>query len=236
RVIESKNKEYPVGTYVLGYLGWRTLTHISQERLQLPDVSSALWKLVDLGEIPRAAALGILGMPGNTAYFGLLEVCKPKPGETVLVNAAAGAVGSLVCQIAKLVGCTVIGFAGTDEKVAWLKELGIDHAFNYKTNDVSQSLKLAAPGGIDCFFDNVGGRFAADALPHMTMFGRVAICGCISALNLEGVDLSSPSLTSPYSAYFLITKQLKVEGFLVSRWADRWTEGIFQMKEWLLQG
>merc|ERR1712212_452954 len=111
-------------------------------------------------------ALGILGMPGNTAYFGFLELCQPKAGDTVLVNAAAGAVGSAVIQIAKIKGCKVIAFAGSEEKVAWIKELGADHAFNYKTANVGEVLGQVAPQKINCYFENVGGQFTAEALPH----------------------------------------------------------------------
>ena len=109
------------------------------------------------GGLSKSLLIGSCGMPGNTAYFGLLEICKPKPGETVVVSGAAGAVGSLVGQIAKIKGCNVVGFAGSDEKCSWLKSIGFDHAFNYKKTDVTESLAKAAPKGVDCYFDNVRG-------------------------------------------------------------------------------
>ncbi|XP_069986433.1 prostaglandin reductase 1 isoform X3 [Penaeus vannamei] len=164
----------------------------------------------------------------NTAYFGLLEVCKPKAGETVLVNAAAGAVGSTVVQIAKLKECKVIAFAGSDEKVAWLKELGADHAYNYKTTSVTDCLSEAAPEKINCYFDNVGGKFTADALSHMADYGRVAVCGSIS-------NYTNDDHSDPYCDPVVKAKKLHIEGLNVNRWSD-WTQGLEQMKEWVLEG
>merc|ERR1712154_147238 len=145
--------------------------------------------------------LGSCGMPGNTAYFGLLELCHPQPGETVVVSGAAGAVGSLVGQIAKIKGCKVIGYAGSDEKCAWLKQIGFDEAFNYKKVGVVESLSKAAPKGVDCYFDNVGGEMTAGVLSLMNTRGRVAVCGAISHYNDKGViwgqDTLDIYLTNP---------------------------------------
>merc|ERR1711892_683683 len=124
-------------------------------------------KAADMGTLSKSLLLGACGMPGNTAYFGLLEICEPKAGQTVVVSGAAGAVGSLVGQIAKIKGCKVIGFAGTDEKCQWLKSIGFDEAFNYKKVGVSESLAKAAPGGVDCYFDNVGGEMSAAVMSLM---------------------------------------------------------------------
>lgn len=172
-------------------------------------------------------------MPGNTAYFGLLEICNPKAGETVVVNGAAGAVGSLVGQIAKIKGCRVIGFAGSDEKVAWLKnECGFDFAFNYKTEDTKAVLGKAAPKGVDCFFDNVGGEDAHVVMRHMNNYGRVACCGAISGYNATGEE---PAKASTIQGT-VVSKQLKMEGFLVGlRWDNRWNEGLEQMAKWIAE-
>lgn len=234
-VIESKNSKWPVGSYIVCQVGWRTHALVKSENLEKGDYISGSLPLPELQDLPKSLGLGILGMPGNTAYFGFLEICKPKAGETVLVNAAAGAVGSLVVQIAKLKGCNVIAFAGSDEKVVYLKEIGADHAFNYKTTNIGEALEKAAPEKIHCYFDNVGGMFTAEALPYMADYGRVAICGAISIYN-EETRAGEVSMNSPFSESILLWKQLRVEGFIVVRWADRWMEGIEQMKQWVQEG
>ncbi|XP_069177898.1 prostaglandin reductase 1-like [Procambarus clarkii] len=234
RVIESNNPQWSVGSFMVHYQGWRTHTHLSREFLQTKG--NNVLPLPDMGELPRSLGIGILGMPGNTAYFGLLEICEPKADDTVLVNGAAGAVGSAVVQIAKIKGCKVIAFAGSDEKVAYVKELGADHVFNYKTTNVGEALKRVAPEKINCFFDNVGGQFTAEALPHLADFGRVAVCGAISSYNDDSKDIGAVTLTSPFSEATLIWKQLRVEGFLVYRWSDRIMEGLEKLKLWILEG
>ncbi|KAG7168348.1 prostaglandin reductase 1-like [Homarus americanus] len=235
RVIESKNPQWPVGSCMVVYSGWRTHTHIPSDKLQPDD--KWMWPLPDMGTLPISLCVGLVGMPGNTAYFGFLELCQPKEGNTVLVNGAAGAVGSAVVQIAKIKGCKVIAFAGSDEKVAWVKELGADYAFNYKTTNIGEALSQAAPEKINCFFDNVGGQFTAEALPFMANYGRVAVCGAISTYNDDSKDIYSPgSLNSPFSEATLIWKELKVEGFLVFRWKDRSSEGFKQMIQWIQEG
>lgn len=169
-------------------------------------------------------------MPGNTAYFGFLEICKPKAGETVVVSGAAGAVGTIVGQIAKIKGCKVIGIAGTDEKCAWIKkDLGFDHAINYKTEAVAEVLKKCAPDGVDCYFDNVGGGISSIVISQMREFGRISVCGSISSYNLPISEWPKVPILQPA----FIFKQLKMEGFIVTRWWDRWFEGISQLKEWI---
>ena len=181
--------------------------------------------------LSNSLLLGACGMPGNTAYFGLLELCDPKPGETVLVNGAAGAVGSLVGQIAKIKGCKVIGYAGSDEKVKFVKEeLGFDHVFNYKKITMAESLKIAAPNGVDCFFDNVGGADSSVVLANMNYRGRIAVCGAISTYNDTKITMA-PAIQGA-----LVTKELKMEGFLVHRWANCWDEGVLQMAKWIKEG
>ncbi|CAG0921183.1 unnamed protein product, partial [Notodromas monacha] len=182
KVVLTRNGKFPLGSRFVTNFGWRS--HVLIDPDQLPGTYGGVQPYPDLGNLPESLAVGACGMPGNTAYFGFLRLCQPKAGETVVVNAAAGAVGSLVGQIAKIQGCNVIGYAGADDKVKWLKEeLGFDHAFNYKTTDLATSLKQAAPKGIDCYFDNVGGNFSAVVMSQMNKYGRIALCGCISAYN-----------------------------------------------------
>ncbi|XP_067683335.1 prostaglandin reductase 1-like [Haliotis asinina] len=229
RVTESKNKDYPVGCLVQGLLGWRSPTLVDATSKEATD-AVFLSKVPDLGNLEPSVALGILGMPGMTSYFGFLELCQPKAGDIVVVNGAAGAVGSAVGQIAKIKGCKVIGFAGSKEKCDWVKSLGFDHVFNYKEQDIDKSLKEAAPDGIDCYFDNVGGNFTAKVLQHMKMFGRVSVCGGISVYN----D-AKPALT-PDPFMTILHKQLRIEGFMVLRWRARYPEGKAQMRKWINEG
>src|SRR5579864_5045018 len=172
QVVGSKFPGLTPGDFVHSNWGW-------QEYAALPG--KAVRKL-DPKLAPVSTALGVLGMPGMTAYFGLLDICKPQAGETVLVSGAAGAVGSLVGQIAKIQGCRAVGIAGTDDKIAWMvNELGFDAAFNYKTtSDYAAKLKELCPKGIDCYFDNVGGGVTDAVFGQMNVFGRVSICGQIS--------------------------------------------------------
>lgn len=169
-------------------------------------------------------------MPGNSAYYGFLDLCKPKAGEIVVVTGAGGAVGSLVGQIAKIKGCKVIGFAGTDEKCKWLEsELGFDKAINYKTSDNVAALKEAAPEGIDCYFDNVGGTLSSIIIDQMRMNGRISICGAISTYNDQPVMV--PSFTTFHR------RLLRMEGFMNYRWINQWMdEGMFEMLKWIQEG
>lgn len=197
------------------------------------SMMGAIQKLPDLGGLSPSLGLGAIGMPGNTAYFGFLEICQPKPGDVVVISGAAGAVGSLVGQIAKIKGCYVIGFAGHDDKVKWLvEELGFDKAYNYKTADWTASLKEAAPNGVDCYFDNVGGPFSSTVRNHMKDFGRISVCGAISVYN---DDPFNPTV-APCAEPNFVFKQIKMEGFLVSRWIDRWQEGLTAMAQWISEG
>ncbi|XP_072386098.1 prostaglandin reductase 1-like isoform X2 [Diabrotica undecimpunctata] len=167
----------------------------------------------------------------NTSYFGFLELCQPKQGETVVVSGAAGAVGSHVGQIAKIKGCTVIGIAGSDEKGKWLtEELGFDHFINYKTANIPEELKKAAPKGIDCYFDNVGGEISSAVLHQMNLYGRISVCGSIANYN------DTTRAVAPVVQPSIVFKQLKMEGFIATRWENRWMEGIKQNLEWVKQG
>ncbi|XP_047030148.1 prostaglandin reductase 1-like isoform X1 [Helicoverpa zea] len=233
KVIESKNPDYPVGTWVMGHFGWRTHTITKPENEKFCMQKPYLHKLPDFGDLPVSLALGVCGRVGNTAYLGFTEICQPKAGETVVVSGAAGAVGSHVGQIAKILGCRVIGFAGTDEKCEWLiKELGFDYAGNYKTTDISKFLKDSAPNGVDCYFDNVGGELSTMVMSQMNQYGRVAVCGAISTYNETDPEKRKATILQP----LIVSKQLKIEGFLVNRYADRTLEGIHQNLKWVKEG
>ncbi|XP_053158874.1 prostaglandin reductase 1 [Hemicordylus capensis] len=224
KVVESKNPTYPVGVFVVSNSGWRTHFISDGQGLFLmsPD-----WP----AKLSRSLALGTIGMPGLTAYFALLEICRIKPGETVLINAAAGAVGSVAGQIAKIHGCKVVGCAGSEEKVAYLKELGFDEVFNYKTvKSLKEALQKASPDGYDCYFDNVGGEFSSVALEQMKKFGRIAVCGAISLYN------DTVPQKGPYIQMTMILKELRMEGFVVSRWANRKDEGLKALLKWVEEG
>ncbi|XP_078595901.1 prostaglandin reductase 1-like [Branchiostoma floridae x Branchiostoma japonicum] len=230
RVIESKSSDFPVGTVVMHQYGWCTHAVLDTKK---PDPERPIRKApADYPkDLPLSLLLGAVGMTGMTAYFGFLKLCEPKEGETVFVNGAAGAVGSLVGQIAKIKGCRAVGSAGSDAKVAWLKELGFDAAFNYKTvSSLDAALKEAAPNGIDCYFDNVGADFTSTVLNHMNLFGRVSICGSISTYN------DNEMAKGPYPFMTILSKQLTVAGFKVPRWFKEWPKGMEQMAQWIKEG
>ena len=222
QVVQSEHPEYKVGEHVLNFMGWREAFLSDGRGLNKVDVT----------HIPAAAYLGTAGMPGQSAYWGLLDIGKPQEGETVFVSAAAGAVGSVVCQIAKLKGCKVIGSAGSDEKVAWLRDvLGVDAAFNYKSVDkISRIVKELAPQGIDIYFENVGGEHLEAALANMNLNGRIPICGMISQYNAT-IPASAPRNLSS-----IIGNRLLLKGFLVGDYAARATEFYADMSQWLAEG
>ena len=221
-VAASKHADFEVGDIVNAHIGWQEYGVAGGDEL----------RKIDPGLAPISTGAGILGMPGLTAYFGLLEVGKLQEGETVFVSGAAGAVGTVVGQIAKIKGCRVIGTAGTDEKVAYiLDELGFDAAFNYKNvSDYTAKLAELCPDGIDVYFDNVGGRITDAVFPNLRIKGRVVICGQISQYNLENPEVG------PRFLWNLITKRARIEGFLVFEFADRHPEALVQMGEWVQQG
>ncbi|XP_072533224.1 prostaglandin reductase 1-like [Salminus brasiliensis] len=224
KVVRSRNPRYPEGSHVLVNCGWRT--HFLSDGSDLKPILSD-WP----EELPLSLALGVIGMPGLTALYGLEEICEIKAEETLLVNAAAGAVGTVVGQIAKIKGCRVVGCAGTDEKVSYLRELGFDQAFNYKTiGSLEDTLREAAPQGYDCYFENVGGDFTSIALAQMRPFGRIALCGSISMYN------NTAPQTGPCINSNMIQKQLRMEGFLVSRWKHKHQEGLERLLAWVKEG
>jgi hypothetical protein len=222
KVIESHHPEFKEGEIIAGFLGWQEYALSDGKGIRRVDPTLA----------PISTALGVLGMPGMTAYFGLLDLGKPQPGETVLVSGAAGAVGSIVGQIAKIKGCRVVGSAGSDTKVDFLvKELGFDAAFNYKTvSDYFEKLKELCPNGIDIYFDNVGGPLTDAVFRWINVKARVVICGQIHDYNLEKPELGPRFLRQ------LIIKRARVEGFLVFDYADRYGEALQQLAEWFKAG
>nr|XP_033338472.1 prostaglandin reductase 1-like [Megalopta genalis] len=235
KILESKNSEYPVGKRVVGYFGWRTHTIVNPKNFSDTDMLNQKPLLLpDIGNLSPSLCLGALGMPGNTAYFGFIDICAPKKGETLVVSGAAGAVGSHVGQIGKnVLGMNVIGIAGSDEKCKWLvDELGFDHAINYKTENVKTALKKVAPKGVDCYFDNVGGDISSTVIYQMNTFGRVSVCGSISSYNEDPASLPKTVVLQPA----LVFNQLKLEGFIATRWTNRWMEGIYKNLQWIQEG
>ena len=221
-VVESNDPRFAPGDIAEGMLGW-------QEYAAAP--AKALRKIDPEGN-SISTSLYVLGMPGLTAYFGLLDVCHPQPGETVVVSGAAGAVGSLVGQIAKIKRCRAIGVAGSDEKVNFItQELGFDGGFNYKTTeDYHAKLKELCPNGIDIYFDNVGGRITDEVIRLISTRARIAVCGQISQYNATKPEMGPRWLGQ------ILVKQARVEGFLVSQFADRNETALQQLSTWLHQG
>ncbi len=220
-VVESHAPGFEPDEIVTGMLGWR-LSNVAK--------GSELRK-VDPDIAPMTTALGVLGMPGLTAYFGLLDIGQPKEGETVVVSGAAGAVGMTVCQIAKIKGCRVVGIAGSDEKNNYLSaELGVDAVINYKTADLPQALKEACPRRIDVYFDNVGGEISDAVLPLLNQGARVVICGQISLYNLDKPDVG------PRPQPYLLVNSALMKGFIVTGYASRFAEGVMQLGQWLAAG
>jgi len=222
RVIQSRHARFPEGTYVCGMFGWQeyAISDASGVRKLDPDLA------------PISTALHVLGMPGLTAHFGLAEVCRPKPGQTVVVSAAAGAVGSTVGQLAKLTGCRAVGITGSDEKTDWITgALGFDAALNYKTSDhYQEDLARLCPRGIDAYFDNVGGPITDAVFPLLNVGARVAICGQISQYNVEKPQ------QGPRLLWHLIVKRATVQGFLVLDFAGQFRAALRQLGQWYQAG
>ncbi|KAK9886590.1 hypothetical protein WA026_017517 [Henosepilachna vigintioctopunctata] len=229
RIIDSKNPRYPVGKHVIGNYGWKT-HHILDDSPSRLGFSTVI--IPESVNQPLSYFLGILGMPGVTANFGLLEICQPKHGETVVVTGAAGAVGSLVGQIAKIKGCRVIGVVGSNEKGDWItKDLGFDGFINYKEDNFSKLLTKQAPNGVDCYFDNVGGEISTQIMRQMNLYGRISVCGAIAVYNSTKDEAKASIVQTP-----MVFKQLKMEGFLVNRWLNRWNEAVNENAQWLKEG
>jgi leukotriene B4 12-hydroxydehydrogenase/15-oxo-prostaglandin 13-reductase len=220
QVLESKNNHYEKGDHVVTRLGWQLYGCADGKGLNKVDAS----------RVPLSAYLGVLGMPGVTAWVGLLDICQPKSGETVVVSAASGAVGSVVGQIAKLKGCRAVGIAGGKAKCDYVtKELGFDACVDYKAGRLNDDLKAAAPNGVDCYFENVGGEILDAVLRRMNAFSRIAVCGLISQYNA----------TEPYGVktfQSVLTNRIKVQGFIVSDRMALWAQALPELAGWVAAG
>jgi NADPH-dependent curcumin reductase CurA len=199
QVVTSRNERFPVGTWVVHDLGWREAA-LSDGRGVRP---------VDETLAPISTALGVLGMPGLTAYVGIVDIGKVVEGETVFVSGAAGAVGSIAAQLARARGARVVGSAGNAEKVAWLDELGLDGTFDYTQARTRDALRELAPDGVDVYFDNVGGETLEAAIGAMSLHGRIVACGAVSRYN------ATEALPGPRNLFMVVTKRLRMEGYLV---------------------
>ncbi|MCY9112249.1 NADP-dependent oxidoreductase [Bacillus atrophaeus] len=223
-VVSDGDGQFKKGDIVIGNLNWQEYSAASESALRKIDTSIA----------PASAYLGILGMTGLTAYFGLMDIGRPKQDETVVVSGAAGAVGSTVGQIAKIKGARVVGIAGSDEKIAYLKdELQFDEAINYKTeDDIQKALADACPDGVDVYFDNVGGPISDSVMNLLNEFARIPVCGAISSYNAESEkDDMGPRVQSK-----LIKTKALMQGFIVSDYSERFSEGAKHLAEWLKDG
>jgi NADPH-dependent curcumin reductase CurA len=220
-VVDSHAPSYKFGDLVVAQLGWRTY-----------NVARAEYLMRIIPGVPPSAALGVLGIPGLTAYFGLLDIGQPKAGETVVVSGAAGAVGMTACQIAKFKGCHVIGIAGSDEKTKYVHdELGVDTTINYKTtSNMLEALKEACPNGIDIYFDNVGGPVSDAVMPLINERARIVLCGQISIYNSDKPEVG----IKPQP--FLLIRSATMRGFIITQYASRFGEGIGQLAQWFTSG
>ncbi|MDP3856289.1 MAG: NADP-dependent oxidoreductase [Stagnimonas sp.] len=220
-VLSSRSPAFTAGDQVVGTWGVQDYAAVAAESLSKVDAKLA----------PLPKYLGVLGMPGLTAYFGLLEVGLPKAGEVVVVSGASGAVGQVVGQIAKLKGCTAIGIAGGADKCEYVvKELGFDACIDYKAQDVKKALREAAPKGVDVYFDNVGGDILDAVLTQIRMKARIVICGAISQYN------NTTPVKGPSNYMSLLVNRARMEGMVVFDWAPRYGEGIQAMAGWMAEG
>ena len=220
-VEESRNPKFAVGDHVSGLLGWQTYV-ISDGTMvnKLPNLP-----------IPLNAHFGLLAHIGITAYFGVIDIGKPKPGETLVVSAAAGAVGSLAGQVGKIKGCHVVGIAGSDDKCEWLtKTLGFDGAINYRTEALDEGLRRTCPKGIDIYFENVGGKTLEAVLGQINIHARIPVCGMISTYNQAQPEPAPRNLSN------LIMKRALMQGFLVSDYAPRAAEAVRDLVTWYGEG
>ena len=221
RVVETRTPAFAVGDIVEGSLGWQDYGVSDGRNLRKVDTK--------LG--PISTAIGVLGMPGMTAYFGFLDVAEPKPGDTVVVSAASGAVGAIVGQISKIMGCRTVGIAGTQAKIDYIvDELGFDVGINYKTENVASALADACPQGIDVYFDNVGGPMTDAVLEQIAVGARISICGQISQYNVEEPE------PGPRNLGLLVRNQAKIQGFLVGQFANRHEEARLRIAQWIREG
>ncbi|KAK9886584.1 hypothetical protein WA026_017513 [Henosepilachna vigintioctopunctata] len=217
-IIDSKTPKFPIGKYIIGYYGWKThhiynetsISGLNLHPLLLPD---------EYEDISVQDFIGVMGIPGLSAYVGLFKICQPRPGETIVISAAAGAVGNLVGQMAKIQGCTVLGVVGSDHKGQWIKNvLGFDGYINYKEGNLPTELKELAPNGVDMYFDNVGGEISSQIIKQMTMFGRIAVCGGISTYN-DVEDSKASTIQAD-----IVRNSLKMIGFRIPDYEDEFLD------------
>ncbi|NQW18612.1 MAG: NADP-dependent oxidoreductase [Chloroflexi bacterium] len=221
-VIASNSDLFNVGDIAMGKIGWQEYGVLDGRDARKIDPDAA----------PISTSVGILGMPGLTAYFGLFDVGNPIAGDTVVVSAASGAVGAVVGQLAKINGCRVIGVAGSDEKVSYVvDELGFDAGVNYKTENVAERFQALCPDGINVYWDNVGGPITDAAVDHLAIGGRAVICGQIALYNA-----TSPPQGPRNIARMLLTRRARMEGFLVFQFSDRFQEGLDRLAMWIRDG
>lgn len=220
-VEKSNNENFKVGEYVNSMGGWQDY-HITNGK--------GAQKIPKNSGFELDAFMSVMGMTGMTAYFGLLDITDPKEGETLVVSAAAGAVGSIVCQIGKIKGCKVIAISGSDEKCDWLKnDLKVDGTINYKTENVRTKLKELCPDGVDIYFENVGGKITEAVLTRMNVNGRISLCGLISGYNAESV-VPGPAWGN------LLIKRIKLQGFIVFDYRKRAMEAFQDIGKWIVEG
>lgn len=221
-VVKSNSPRYKAGDHVSGLTGWQDYC--------IADEGARAMSVLPQGlPVPLTAMLGACGMTGLTAYFGLLELGKPKPGETVVVSAAAGAVGSVVGQIAKIKGCRAVGIAGGPEKCRFItEELGFDAAIDYKRPDWKERLAEATPNGIDVNFENVGGEIMEAVMARMNLFSRMPLCGMISGYNTD------QPMRADYSP--ILMRRITVRGFIVVDFMEKFAEGAMQLAQWVAEG
>ena len=225
RVVASKSPKFSVGDFVSGGTG------VQEYWVGAADDKTAAFYKVDPKAAPLPKYLNALGMPGMTAYFGLLEVGQPKAGETVVVSGAAGAVGQTVGQVARQRGCRVVGIAGGKDKCDFVvNELGFDACIDYKSGSVKEGLKQHCPKGVDVYFDNVGGEILDAVLTRINRKARIVICGAISQYN------NTTPVQGPANYLSLLVNRARMEGIVVFDWADRYPEGAAQMAQWMKEG
>lgn len=222
KVVESKSDQFTPGDVVTGKFPWQKDFIATEKEARKIDTNIA----------PASSYLGVLGMTGLTAYFGLMHIGKPKAGETVVISGAAGAVGMVVGQLAKIQGCHVVGIAGTDEKTKLLTtKFGFDQAINYKiTPDMNKAIAAACPKGVDVYFDNVGGEISDAVIKNINFHARIPLCGQISLYNSTEVPMG------PRMQPMLLTRSVLMQGFIIGNFQDKFPEGIQHLAQWLKEG
>jgi NADPH-dependent curcumin reductase CurA len=221
-VLQSAHPDFRPGDKVMGMFGWQEFAAVGP---------AAVTRKIREDDLPLSLSLGVTGINGITAYFGLLDVGLPRPGDTVVVSTAAGAVGSAVGQIAKISGCRTVGIAGGPAKVAQCRELfGYDAAIDYKSDDIDSALVAACPNGVNLYFDNTGGPISDEVLRHLAVGARVVICGTAS------VSSWNPWPSGPRAERHLLVKRARMQGFVIFDYAHRFEEAIARLAQWLREG